>query len=64
LESLFEYLSVDLLQPLEISQNRQSFLWKSLEETSGNSEKLGKKLGGGGSYPRPIVGPTRTPTAA
>jgi hypothetical protein len=33
-------------QPLEIPQNRQSFLWKCLEKTSGDLEKLGKKLGG------------------
>src|SRR5277367_1228796 len=31
------------LQPPEIAQNRQSFLWKSLEKTGGNLEKLGEK---------------------
>src|ERR1700677_2505401 len=47
---------LDLLQPVEIPQNRQSILWKSLEKTSGNLEKLGEKLGGSGrSYFRPIV---------
>jgi hypothetical protein len=30
------------LQPPEITQNRQSFLWKSLEKTGGNLEKLGE----------------------
>jgi hypothetical protein len=31
------------LQPREITQNRQSVLWKSLEKTGGNLEKLGEK---------------------
>jgi len=35
-----------LLQALEIPQNRQSFLWKSLEKTSGNLEMFGKSLQG------------------
>jgi hypothetical protein len=30
------------LQPLEIPQNRQSFLWKSLERNTLDLEKLGK----------------------
>ena len=34
------------LQPLEIPQNRQRFLWKCLEKTSGDLEKLEKRLGG------------------
>ena len=32
------------LQPLEIQRNRQRFLWKCLEKTSGDLEKLGKKV--------------------
>jgi hypothetical protein len=32
------------LQPVEIPQNRQSFLWKSLQKTSGDLEKLGERL--------------------
>ena len=39
-------LHLEALQRLEIPQNRQSFLWKCLERTSGNLEKLGNKLGG------------------
>src|SRR5271163_3947862 len=35
-----------LLQPLEIPQNRQRILWKSLEKTGGNLEMLEKNLGG------------------
>ena len=35
------------LQPPEITQNRQSFLWKSLEENRRGLEKLEKKLGHG-----------------
>jgi hypothetical protein len=34
------------LQPVEIPQNRQSFLWKSLQKTSGDLEKLGEKAEG------------------
>jgi hypothetical protein len=30
------------LQPIEIPQNRQSFLWKSLEQNTLDLEKLGK----------------------
>jgi hypothetical protein len=37
-------LDLHLLQALEIPQNRQSFLWKCLEKTSGNLEKLAKSL--------------------
>ena len=37
---------LELLQTLEIPQNRQSFLWKCLEKTSANLEKFGNKLGG------------------
>jgi hypothetical protein len=33
------------LQPPEITQNRQSFLWKSLEENRRGLEKLGEKAG-------------------
>jgi hypothetical protein len=46
---------LEALQPLEIPQNRQRIVWKSLDKTSGNLEKLGEKLGGGsGSYSRAI----------
>jgi hypothetical protein len=34
------------LQPVEIPQNRQSFLWKSLAKTSLILEMLGKMQGG------------------
>ena len=45
-----KYLDVDTLgleglQPIEIPQNGQSFLWKSLEKNSRVLEKLAKKLG-------------------
>src|SRR6202167_5542255 len=32
--------------PLEIPQNRQSFVWKGLEQNTRVLEKLGKRLGG------------------
>ena len=38
-------LGLEALQPLEIAQNRQSFLWKCLERNMRDLEKLGKKLG-------------------
>jgi hypothetical protein len=49
-----KYLDVDTLgleglQPIEIPQNGQSFLWKSLEKNSLVLEKLAKKLGGSGA---------------
>jgi len=31
------------LQPVEIPQNRHSFLWKSLQKTSGDLEKLAER---------------------
>jgi hypothetical protein len=34
------------LQPLEIPQNGQRFVWKSLDENSLDLEKLAEKLGG------------------
>jgi hypothetical protein len=37
---------LESLQPLEISQNHQSFLWKSLAKTSLDLEKLGKMQAG------------------
>ena len=51
-----KYLDVDTLgleglQPIEIPQNGQSFLWKSLEKNSRDLEKLGEKLGGCGTPP-------------
>src|SRR5271163_2195580 len=36
-------LGLEALQPLEIPQNGQSFLWKCLEKTSLDLEKLAKK---------------------
>ena len=44
-------LGLEALQPFEIPQNGQSFLWKSLEQNSRDLEKLGEKLGGGGAPP-------------
>jgi len=38
-------LGLDGLQPIEIPQNGQSFLWKSLDKDSRVLEKLAKKLG-------------------
>jgi hypothetical protein len=38
-------LGLEGLQPIEIPQNGQSFLWKSLEKNSRVLEKLAKKLG-------------------
>jgi hypothetical protein len=34
------------LQPLEIAQNRQSFVWKTLEKNTLDLEKLGEMQGG------------------
>ena len=34
------------LQPIEIPQNRQSFVWKSLEKNDRDLEKLGEMQGG------------------
>src|SRR5271154_1180567 len=39
-------LDLEDLQPIEIPQNRQRNLWKSLEPNSLDLERLGKKLGG------------------
>jgi len=50
-----EQFGLDLLQPVEISQNRQSFLWKCLDKTSGNLEMLAKSLAG----ERPLEGGSR-----
>ena len=44
-------LGLEALQPIEIPQNGQSFLWKSLEENSPDLERLGEKLGAGGRRP-------------
>jgi hypothetical protein len=38
-------LGLEALQPIEIPQNGQSFLWKSLDENTLNLEKLARKLG-------------------
>src|SRR5271168_1126797 len=40
-----ELLGLEALQPLEIPQNRQRIVWKSLERNSSDLERLGKKLG-------------------
>ena len=45
------------LQPLEIQQNRQRFLWKCLEKTSGDLEKLGKKAWRVAFVPPPLPPP-------
>jgi hypothetical protein len=37
------FFGLRLSQPLEIPQDRQSFLWKCLEKTSADLEKLGRK---------------------
>jgi hypothetical protein len=39
-------LGLEALQLIEIPQNHQSFLWKSLEGNTPFLERLGKKLGG------------------
>jgi hypothetical protein len=38
-------LGLEPLQPLEIPQNRQRNVWKSLDENTLDLERLGKKLG-------------------
>src|ERR1700674_3929497 len=38
---------LEALYPFEIPQNRQRFVWKSLEQNTRLLEKLGKRLGGG-----------------
>ena len=48
-------LGLEALQPIEIPQNGQSFLWKSLEKNSRDLEKLGEMLGGGGAPPNRIL---------
>jgi hypothetical protein len=48
-------LGLEALQPIEIPQNGQSFLWKSLERNSRDLEKLGDKLGGGGAPPNRVL---------
>ena len=40
-----DHLGFEPLQPLEIPQNRQRFIWKSLEQNSRYLEKLAEKLG-------------------
>src|SRR5271163_2343982 len=53
------------LQPPEIAQNRQSFLWKSLEENRRGLEKLGEKAWAGLYFdifaPRGLARDTRLP---
>jgi hypothetical protein len=44
-------LGLEGLQPLEIPQNRQRNLWKSLEQNSPDLERLGEKLGADGGRP-------------
>jgi hypothetical protein len=39
-------LDLEALQPIEIPQNRQSFLWKGLEKNKRDLERLAQKLGG------------------
>ena len=41
-----DHLRLEALQLIEIPQNHQSFLWKSLEGNTLFLERLGKKLGG------------------
>jgi hypothetical protein len=41
-----EPLDLEALQPIEIPQNRQSFLWKGLEKNKRDLERLAQKLGG------------------
>jgi hypothetical protein len=38
-------LDLEALQPIEIPQNRQSFLWKGLEKNKRDLERLAKELG-------------------
>ena len=47
-------LGLEALQPIEIPQNGQSFLWKSLEKNSRDLEKLGEKAWRGASIPPPL----------
>ena len=48
-------LGLEALQPIEIPQNGQSFLWKSLEKNSRDLERLGEKLGNDGASPNCIL---------
>ena len=48
-------LGLEALQPIEIPQNGQSFVWKNLEKNSRDLEKLGEKLGGGGAPPNRVL---------
>jgi hypothetical protein len=38
-------LDLEALQPIEIPQNRQSFLWKGLEKNKRDLERLAQELG-------------------
>src|SRR5271169_4370869 len=53
-----------LLQPLEIPQNRQRNVWKSLERNSLDLERLGKKLGAVGTHYRKLYFSLNSPTCA
>ena len=55
-------LGLEALQPIEIPQNGQSFLWKCLEKNSRDLEKLGEMLGGGGAPPEPHFAALRLAT--
>jgi hypothetical protein len=55
-------LGLEALQSIEIPQNGQSFLWKSLEKNNRDLEKLGEKLGGCGTPPSASC-PTKAPHA-
>jgi hypothetical protein len=45
------------LQPLEIPQNGQRFVWKSLDKNSLDLEKLAEKLGGGRPHSAAFAAP-------
>src|SRR5271163_3269868 len=52
-------LGLEALQPLEIPQNRQRIVWKSLERNSSDLEMLGKKLGASAGSDAPSREPRR-----
>ena len=56
-----DYLGVEALQPIEIPQNGQSFLWKSLEKNDRDLEKLGEKAWRRWRAPKPHFAAPRRP---
>jgi hypothetical protein len=59
-----DHLGLEPLQPLEISQNRQRYIWKSLSKTADIWKSLQKSLGGGLYSATSTPPPDPPPTAS